>query len=111
MDNIELIKITVPQDKAYLVDEHVKTFADIVGKMTALYAKKNHDYGNSFDEGCDKIGTGYPLGRFLDKINRLIACMGKEDEMQINESIEDTLIDLGCYSVMTLSYLKRKKNG
>ena len=95
---------------AYLVDEHVMMFADIVGKMTTLYAKKNHDYGNSFDEGCDKIGVGYPLGRLLDKMNRLIACMGKEDEMQVNESIEDTLTDLACYSVMTLSYLKRKKN-
>ena len=110
MEEIELIKITVPQDKAYLVDEQVSMFADIVGKMTILYAKKNHDYGNSFDEGCDKIGTGYPLGRLLDKMNRLIACMGKEDKMQVNESIEDTLTDLACYSVMTLSYLRRKKN-
>ena len=110
MDDIELIKITVPEDKAYLINEHVTTFADIVGKMTMLYAKKNHDYGNSFDEGCDKIGVGYPLGRLLDKMNRLIACMGKEDEMQVNESIEDTLTDLACYSVMTLSYLRRKKN-
>lgn len=110
MEGIELIKITVPQNEAYLVDEHVTTFAGIVGEMTTLYAKKNHDYGNSFDEGCDKIGTGYPLGRLLDKMNRLIACMGKEDEMQVNESIEDTLTDLACYSVMTLSYLRRKKN-
>ena len=94
-----------------LCDEQVEAFASIVKEMTELYAKKNHDYGNSFDEGCDKIGTGYPLGRLLDKMNRLIACMGKEDEMQINESIEDTLTDLACYSVMTLSYLKRKKNG
>ena len=92
-----------------LVDDKVEMFSDIVTEMTELYAKKNHDYGNSFDEGCDKIGTGYPLGRLLDKMNRLIACMGKEDEMQINESIEDTLTDLACYSVMTLSYLKRKK--
>ena len=111
IEDIELIKITFPKDKAYLVDENVTTFAGIVGEMTNLYAKKNHDYGNSFDEGCDKIGTGYPLGRLLDKMNRLIACMGKEDEMQVNESIEDTLTDLACYSVMTLSYLKRKKNG
>ena len=94
-----------------LVDEQVEAFTSIVKEMTELYAKKNHDYGNSFDEGCDKIGTGYPLGRLLDKMNRLIACMGKEDKMQINESIEDTLKDLGCYSIMTLSYLKRKKNG
>ena len=107
---MELIKITIPTDKDYLVDDNVKMFADIVSRMTELYAKKNHDYGNSFEEGCDKIGTGYPLGRLLDKMNRLIACMGKEDEMQINESIEDTLTDLACYSVMTLSYLKRKNN-
>lgn len=93
-----------------LCDEQVETFVSIVKEMTELYAKKNHDYGNSFDEGCDKIGTGYPLGRLLDKMNRLIACMGKEDEMQVNESIEDTLTDLACYSVMTLSYLRRKKN-
>ena len=109
MEQIELLKITIPKDKAYLLDENVSTFAGIVGEMTTLYAKKNHDYGNSFDEGCDKIGTGYPLGRLLDKMNRLIACMGKEDEMQVNESIEDTLKDLACYSVMTLSYLRRKK--
>lgn len=92
-----------------LIDDKVETFASIVKEMIVLYAKKNHDYGNSFDEGCDKIGTGYPLGRLLDKMNRLIACMGKEDEMQVNESIEDTLTDLGCYSIMTLSYLRRKK--
>ena len=93
-----------------LVNENVETFANIVSEMTELYAKKNHDYGNSFDEGCNKIGVGYPLGRLLDKMNRLIACMGKEGEMQVNESIEDTLKDLACYSVMTLSYLKRKNN-
>lgn len=92
-----------------LVDNNVEAFVSIVKEMTELYAKKNHDYGNSFDEGCDRIGIGYPLGRLLDKMNRLIACMGKEDEMQINESIEDTLKDLACYSVMTLSYLKRKR--
>ena len=92
-----------------LVDDKVEAFTSIVKEMTELYAKKNHDYGNSFDESCDKIGTGYPLGRLLDKMNRLIACMGKEDEMQVNESIEDTLKDLACYSVMTLSYLKRKR--
>ena len=93
-----------------LVDDKVKMFASICNSMIMLYARKNHDYGNSFDEGCDKIGTGYPLGRLLDKMNRLIACMGKEDTMQINESIEDTLTDLACYSIMTLSYLKHKNN-
>ena len=106
MEYKTITEIEVPIE---LADDKVETFSAIVKEMTELYAKKNHDYGNSFDEGCDKIGTGYPLGRLLDKMNRLIACMGKEDEMQVNESIEDTLKDLACYSVMTLSYLKRKK--
>lgn len=102
-----ITEIEVPIE---LVDNKVEAFATIVKEMTELYAKKNHDYGNSFDEGCDKLGVSYPLGRLLDKMNRLIACMGKEETMQVNESIEDTLKDLACYSVMTLSYLKRKKN-
>ena len=101
-----ITEIEVPIE---LVDDNVETFATIVKEMCELYAKKNHDYGNSFDEGCDKLGVSYPLGRLLDKMNRLIACMGKEETMQINESIEDTLTDLACYSVMTISYLKRKK--
>lgn len=92
-----------------LVDNNVKMFASVCNHMVQLYARKNHDYGNSFDEGCDKLGASYPLGRILDKTNRLITCMEKENEMQVNESIEDTLTDLACYSVMTLSYLKRKK--
>ena len=107
---IKFKTVTAIEIPIELVDDKVETFSKIVTEMTELYAKKNHDYGNSFDEGCDKIGIGYPLGRLLDKMNRLIACMGKEDEMQINESIEDTLKDLACYSVMTLSYLKRKKS-
>ena len=106
---IKFKTVTAIEVPIELVDDKVETFSKIVKEMTELYAKKNHDYCNSFDEGCDKIGTGYPLGRLLDKMNRLIACMGKEDEMQINESIEDTLKDLACYSVMTLSYLRRKK--
>lgn len=93
-----------------LETEEVQEFICIVRDMSELYARKNNDYGGSFDEGCNKLGVSYPLGRMLDKMNRLISCMGKEETMQINETIEDTLTDLGCYAIMTLSYLKRKNN-
>ena len=108
---IKFKTVTVIEVPIELVDDKVETFSKIVTEMTELYAKKNHDYGNSIEEGIYKILEFYNLVRMLEKMNRLIACMGKEDEMQINESIEDTLKDLGCYSIMTLSYLKRKKNG
>ena len=109
MEGIELIKITIPQDKAYLVDENVTTFAGIVGEMTKLYAKKNHDYGNSFNKGMDNIGVAYGIGRLYDKMNRIITIMKVKAEVN-DESIQDTLIDLACYSVMTYGYLKNKVN-
>ena len=104
---IEVLNLKIP---ANLFTEDVSRFAKTCSDMTNLYAKKNHDYGNSFNKGMDNIGMAYGIGRLYDKMNRLIACMGKEGEMQVNESIEDTLTDLACYSVMTLSYLKRNKN-
>ena len=109
MEGIELIKITIHQDKAYLLDENVSTFADIVGKMTPLYAKKNHDYGNAFGEIIKEVGLPYGVGKLKEKLKRIETLINSKAE--VNESLEDSLIDLACYTVMTLSYLKRKKNG
>ena len=105
-DGIELVNITVPEDKAYLVDEHVKSFADTVGKMTTLYAKKNHDYGNAFGEIIAEVGLPYGVGKLKEKLKRIESLL--KSEAQVDESIEDSLIDLACYTVMTLSYLKTR---
>ena len=111
MKELKFKTVTAIEVPIELVDDKVETFATIVKEMTELYAKKNHDYGNSFDECCDKIGSGYATGRIYDKINRIINLTNNEKEAQVNESIEDTLLDLANYSVMYLSYLRRKKNG
>lgn len=92
-----------------LVDNNVETFSKIVTEMTELYAKKNHDYGNSFEKGMDTIGMAYGVGRLYDKMNRIITLMKVKAEVT-DESIEDTIKDLACYSVMTLSYLANKKS-
>ncbi len=91
-----------------LCDEKVETFASIVKEMTELYAKKNHDYGNAFGEIINEVGTPYGVGKLKEKLKRIETLI--KSEAKVNESIEDSLIDLACYSVMTLSYLKRKKN-
>lgn len=108
MEEIELIKITIPQDKACLVDENVTTFASIVKEMTELYAKKNHDYGNAFGEIIKEVGLPYGVGKLKEKLKRIETLINTKAE--VNESLEDSLIDLACYTVMTLSYLKRRKN-
>lgn len=87
----------------------VVDFAETAKECIDLYSKKNHDYGNSFDKGMNAIGPAYGVGRIYDKVNRLIT-LSKNTETAIavtDESIEDTVKDLACYSIMTLCYIKR----
>lgn len=92
-----------------LADDKVETFANIVKEMTELYAKKNHDYGNAFGEIIAEVGLPYGVGKLKEKLKRVETLINTKAE--VDESLEDSLIDLGCYTIMTLSYLKRKKNG
>lgn len=77
--------------------------------MIQLYAKKNHDYGNSFNQGMDVIGLPYGVGRLYDKMNRIITLM-KVKAKVVDESMSDTIRDLACYSVMLYSYLNNPKS-
>ena len=73
--------------------------------MIRLYAKKNHDYGDSFNQGMNVIGLAYGVGRLYDKMNRILTLMKVKAEVN-DESIKDTIQDLACYSVMLSVYLK-----
>lgn len=90
-----------------LCTDEVIQFANEAKQCVELYSKKNHDYGNSFDKGMDNIGIAYGVGRIYDKMNRLITLTKKEAQVK-DESIDDTLRDLACYSMMMLAYRKRQ---
>lgn len=94
----------------YLVTPEVVALRDQQNKMLNLMAKKNADYGNAFNKGCDKLGYRYGLARIYDKANRLIHLI--EDDFQgynnVNikdESIFDTIQDLANYCNMLLAWL------
>lgn len=92
-----------------LSTDDVSKFADIAADCVFLYAKKNQDYGNSFDKGMDTIGVKYGIGRLYDKMNRLITLSNPNQKQQVkDESIDDTLMDLACYSIMMLAYRKKE---
>lgn len=92
-----------------LSTDDVSKFADIAADCVFLYAKKNHDYGNSFDKGMSTIGMAYGIGRLYDKMNRLITLSNPNEKQQLkDESIDDTLMDLACYSIMMLAYRKKE---
>lgn len=85
----------------------IETFKSITKEMSELYAKKNADYGNSFDKGMETIGMAYGVGRMYDKMNRIINLTKGHKAKVIDEKLEDTVLDLANYSVMLLSYIKR----
>ena len=85
-------------------------FAQTLEQMLSTHIAKNHDYGNSFDTTCDTFGIVAALVRMWDKLNRLTSLTKSEDRRVEDEKLEDTLLDLANYAVMTYCWLKRKEN-
>lgn len=82
----------------------------LANQMTDLYARKNRDYGNSFDKSMDKFGLVVAAIRIGDKVNRLRSLIEKGGAEVKDESIADTFIDLACYSIMTLIWMEERAN-
>lgn len=80
-------------------------FDEVLCKMSDIYNKKNHDYGNSFDESLDKYGLIAAVVRMSDKLNRLHSLSKKEAKV-VSESLADTALDLANYGAMLFLYLK-----
>lgn len=93
------------QNKDINKKSNIEQFKEITTQMANLYEKKNADYGNSFDKSCNEFGITAALVRMNDKFNR-IKSLTKNDNLVKDESIEDTLIDLANYSIMTLIWYK-----
>ena len=79
-------------------------------------AKKNADYGNAFNKGCDKLGYKYGLARMYDKANRLVKLIeddfnGYNNPNVEDESMFDTIQDLGNYCNMLLAWLNTDTEG
>lgn len=89
------------------LEENVQRFMDITTNMAKTYAAKNHDYGNSFEQSCNKFGIIAAIVRMGDKMNRLESLAVKKAEVK-DESIKDTLLDLATYSIMTLMWLNQQ---
>ena len=76
-------------------------FSDILKEMQELYEKKNHDYGNSFSETIQEFGFTPAIARINDKFKR-VKQMVKGEQMQVNESMRDNLIDIANYCILTI---------
>lgn len=84
----------------------VEMHDDICNALTNLYDRKNHDYGDSFSKSFAEYGMAMPCIRLEDKLNRLKALTRNSKQMVTDERIEDTLMDLANYAIMTLVEMK-----
>ena len=67
-------------------------------------------FGNSFDKSMDKFGLVVAAIRIGDKVNRLQSLVAKRGQAEVkDESLADTFMDLACYSIMTMLWLRDKK--
>lgn len=90
------------------LSDNVEQFIDITNNMVKTYAAKNHDYGNSFDQSLYKFGLIASIVRMNDKMNRLETLASKKAEVK-DESVEDTLLDLANYAIMTVMWLRNSR--
>lgn len=75
-----------------------------------LYVTKNSDYGNSVSDTFDKFGIDAFLVRMYDKLNRLYSLTRTDiKQMVSDEKIEDTLLDLANYAILTIIELQCNK--
>ena len=101
-----------PKIKQYLVkiepSEPTITFSSIVEQMKEIYSRKNSDYGNSFEQSLDEEGLAAARIRLGDKWNRF-KTLSKGKEIKVtNESLQDTLIDMANYCIMTSMWLSKQ---
>lgn len=97
------------QEDLKLMQDDKHPFEQITKGMFELWRKKNIDYGDSFSKGFDAYGMIMPCIRIEDKVLRLKQLVKNGKAEVTDEAIEDTLIDLANYSVMTLMELKKQK--
>lgn len=119
IDKLEHIANELPLEKAdplydlmleldELIDDGVGPFIDITNSLTKIYQAKNQDYGNSFEKSLYKFGLVASIIRLSDKMNRIESLSQTKARVK-DESIEDTLLDLANYAIMTVIWLRKSR--
>lgn len=97
------------------MEDRVQAHKNLVNQLNDIYAKKNHDYGDSFHDTFVEEGFAMPRIRLTDKLNRFktltrnAETTGGINNHVTDESIRDTLMDLANYAIMTIIELDRAK--
>ena len=96
-------QVTNPQS-----DEEI--YGSLLDKLFTTYKAKDADYGSAFAEMFDELGIDYAYGKLREKMNR-IKVLRRQPNIVENEGLEDALLDMAGYAILTLLELKKRKKG
>lgn len=90
--------------------DKVKMHDEVCKLLNDIYARKNSDYGDAFAKSFAEYGLVMPCIRLEDKLNRLKALTVHNKKQSVSdESIQDTLLDLANYAILTVIELNINK--
>lgn len=95
-------------------EDKVMRHKELCEGLNALYARKNHDYGDSFHQTFIEEGLAMARIRLGDKFSRFktlsrISPTDSTQQQVTDESIRDTLLDLANYAIMTVLELDQEE--
>lgn len=86
------------------------TFEQLANQLIDTQKRKNADYGSSFDQTLSEFGLVASATRMSDKFNRFKSLMRCGSTARVeDEKIEDTLMDLAAYAIMTVEWIKKQQ--
>lgn len=76
---------------------------DLLKQLFDLYERKNQDYGDSVSKTYETYGLVSFLVRMEDKMNRLKTLYKANGDCAVlDETLDDTLMDLASYTLLAL---------
>ena len=85
----------------------IQEFKNITQEMLETYSRKNVDYDDAFTKALEEYGLLVAKIRLGDKYKRFSALI-KQENLVKDESIEDTLLDMASYAIMTVMFNRNK---
>lgn len=73
---------------------------NILKNVYDTYIRKNHDYGEAFDNLMDEDGPIYLKGKLTEKLFRFKTLINNKPK--VKESLQDTLYDIIGYCILGL---------
>lgn len=93
----------IPQD---ITNARLRTYDGVIKSLFDMYKKKNKDYGDAWYDELKEFGIMPAVIRLYEKVNRLKAVTKNGKAEVIDEKIEDTLMDIANYAIMTIADMK-----